>query len=80
MVQQSLTKEKEFITHINIENHEYKPEKMEKELCPMCQSVLIKNKAVSSVAITIAIMRSVQSNKYNSLQRKQRGFNLSVLI
>jgi ribonucleoside-diphosphate reductase alpha chain len=35
-------KKKEYITHINIENHEYKPEKMEKELCPMCHSVLIK--------------------------------------
>ncbi|MGD9963981.1 MAG: adenosylcobalamin-dependent ribonucleoside-diphosphate reductase [Candidatus Izemoplasmatales bacterium] len=35
-------KKKEYVTHVHIEDHEYKPEKMEKELCPMCHSVLIK--------------------------------------
>jgi len=33
---------KEYITHVIIEDAVYKPEKMEKELCPMCHSVLIK--------------------------------------
>jgi len=35
-------KKKEYITHVTIEDSEYKPEKMEKELCPVCHSVLIK--------------------------------------
>lgn len=35
-------KKKEYVTHVIIENSEYKPEKMERELCPMCKSVLIK--------------------------------------
>ncbi len=35
-------KKKEYVTHVTIENSEYKPEKMEKELCPVCHSVLIK--------------------------------------
>ncbi len=35
-------KKKEYVTHINIENQVYKPEKMERELCPLCKSVLIK--------------------------------------
>ena len=35
-------KKKDYVTHVHIEDHEYKPEKMEKELCPMCHSVLIK--------------------------------------
>jgi ribonucleoside-diphosphate reductase alpha chain len=35
-------KKKEYVTHVIIENQEYKPEKMERELCPMCHSVLIK--------------------------------------
>jgi len=33
---------KEYVTHVVIEDAVYKPEKMEKELCPMCHSVLIK--------------------------------------
>ena len=35
-------KKKEYVTHVTIEDSEYKPEKMEKELCPVCHSVLIK--------------------------------------
>ena len=38
----TLDRKKEYITHIRIEDHEYKPEKMERELCPVCHSVLIK--------------------------------------
>jgi len=35
-------KTKEYQTHIIIENTEYKPKRFEKELCPLCKSVLIK--------------------------------------
>jgi len=35
-------KTNEYVTHVIIEDQEYKPEKMERELCPMCQAVLIK--------------------------------------
>ncbi|MFA7075993.1 MAG: hypothetical protein WC152_04915, partial [Candidatus Izemoplasmatales bacterium] len=35
-------KKKEYVTHVVIENQEYKPEKIERELCPICHSVLIK--------------------------------------
>lgn len=35
-------KTKEYHTHIVIENTEYKPKRFEKELCPLCKSVLIK--------------------------------------
>jgi ribonucleoside-diphosphate reductase alpha chain len=37
-----LDKKKEYVTHVVIDGQMYKPEKMERELCPMCQSVLIK--------------------------------------
>jgi ribonucleoside-diphosphate reductase alpha chain len=33
---------KEYTTHIVIENKEYKPKRYEKELCPLCKSVLVK--------------------------------------
>lgn len=33
---------KEYVTNITIENNEYKPDKMDRELCPACGSVLIK--------------------------------------
>ncbi len=33
---------KEYITNVVIENSIYKPNKIERELCPLCQSVLIK--------------------------------------
>ncbi len=33
---------KEYVTNINIENTKYQAEKMERELCPLCKSVLIK--------------------------------------
>ncbi|MBI9009693.1 MAG: adenosylcobalamin-dependent ribonucleoside-diphosphate reductase [Tenericutes bacterium] len=37
------TKEsKEYVTNVTIENQRYRPDKMERELCPMCGSVLIK--------------------------------------
>ena len=35
-------KSKEYQTHIIIENAEYKPKRFEKELCPLCKSVLVK--------------------------------------
>lgn len=35
-------KSKEYTTHIVIENKEYKPKRYEKELCPLCKSVLVK--------------------------------------
>lgn len=35
-------KSKEYRTHIVIENKEYKPKRFEKELCPLCKSVLVK--------------------------------------
>jgi ribonucleoside-diphosphate reductase alpha chain len=33
---------KEYVTNVTIENQRYKPDKMERELCPSCGSVLIK--------------------------------------
>ena len=35
-------KTKEYTTRIVIENKEYKPKRFEKELCPLCKSVLVK--------------------------------------
>jgi ribonucleoside-diphosphate reductase alpha chain len=35
-------KKREYVTHVIIEDQEYKPEKIERELCPMCHAVLIK--------------------------------------
>ncbi len=32
----------EYVTNITIENSMYKPEKIERELCPLCHSVLVK--------------------------------------
>ncbi len=33
---------KDYVTNVTIENQRYKPDKMERELCPLCGSVLIK--------------------------------------
>ncbi len=35
-------KVKEYVTTVNIENQQYKPIRIEREICPLCSSVLIK--------------------------------------